>query len=122
MLHFLLVAPALVSAWSVPSPAARGVCSHHARAAVRCPTSPLMATGPEQSPTYYQDKLCAEDECELANEDEFCVAVLGDLHIDPRKMEDYAEGHGHIVPILEDAKTRGVNAALVSLGDLGESK
>jgi len=54
--------------------------------------------------------------------DEFCVGVLGDLHIDPRKMEDYETGRSHWVPILEDSKNAHGNVALVSLGDLGESK
>lgn len=68
----------------------------------------------------------------------FVVPVLGDLHIDPRKMEDYEVGRGHILSIIEDAKkTLGrcapgdddcsrapdsCGVALVSLGDLGESK
>ena len=52
----------------------------------------------------------------------FTLAILGDLHMDPRKMEDYETGRGHVVPILDDAKNRGVKTALVSLGDLGESK
>jgi len=75
---------------------------------------------------YYASKLCdetAEEEvCEVPGDDEFTVAVLGDLHLDPRKMEDYESGRKHFLPILEDAKSRGVAAALVSLGDLGESK
>ncbi|KAK7236144.1 hypothetical protein SO694_00060050 [Aureococcus anophagefferens] len=76
-----------------------------------------------QSKTYYADELCEEEEeCQLADSDQFCVAVLGDLHMDPRKMEDYATGRSHVVPILEDASDRGVQTALVSLGDLGESK
>lgn len=54
--------------------------------------------------------------------DEFVVGVLGDLHIDPRKMEDYEIGRSHFLPILEEAKARHGNAAIVSLGDLGESK
>ena len=54
--------------------------------------------------------------------DEFCVGVLGDLHIDPRKMEDYETGRSQWVPILEGAKQGHGNVALVSLGDLGESK
>ncbi|EOD32129.1 hypothetical protein EMIHUDRAFT_449531 [Emiliania huxleyi CCMP1516] len=62
------------------------------------------------------------DECEVPSADEFTVAILGDLHVDPRKLDDYAEGRSHIVPVLEDAASRGVGAALVSLGDLGESK
>lgn len=60
----------------------------------------------------------------------FVVPILGDLHIDPRKMEDYATGREHIRTIIDDVKSqlgsdgdddeRGV--AMVSLGDLGESK
>ena len=74
--------------------------------------------------TYYEDKLCGtvEEECELPGSDEFTVAILGDLHLDPRKMEDYYVGREHFLPILEDARSRGVGTALVSLGDLGESK
>jgi hypothetical protein len=54
--------------------------------------------------------------------DEFTVGVLGDLHMDPRKMEDYEIGHSQWVPILEEAKKDHGNVAMVSLGDLGESK
>jgi len=54
--------------------------------------------------------------------DEFVVAILGDLHIDPRKMEDYGVGRSHFLPIFEEAKEKHGNVALVSLGDLGESK
>ena len=54
--------------------------------------------------------------------DEFLVGVLGDLHLDPRKMEDYEIGRSHWLPIFEEAKMKHGNAALVSLGDLGESK
>jgi hypothetical protein len=57
-----------------------------------------------------------------ATTDEYVVGILGDLHIDPRKMEDYYKGREHFLPICEDAKSRGVATALVSLGDLGESK
>jgi hypothetical protein len=55
-------------------------------------------------------------------EDSFCVGILGDLHMDPRKMEDYATGREHWLPILEEAKSDHGNTAIVSLGDLGESK
>ena len=82
-----------------------------------------------QSPKYYEDKLCmdedddVEDEiCELPGEDEFTVCILGDLHFDPRTMDDYMEGRSHFLPIIEDAKQKGVGCAVVSLGDLGESK
>ena len=52
----------------------------------------------------------------------FVVGVLGDLHIDPRKMEDYATGRDQFKPIFEAAKKEHGNVAVVSLGDLGESK
>ena len=40
------------------------------------------------------------------------MAVLGDLHLDPRKMEDYGTGRGHVLPILEDAKAKGQSPVL----------
>eukprot|EP00985_Skeletonema_marinoi_P011297 scaffold5359_cov112-Skeletonema_marinoi.AAC.6 len=54
----------------------------------------------------------------------FIVPILGDLHIDPRKMEDYSIGREHVKSIIKDAKSKvgNDNVALVSLGDLGESK
>lgn len=54
--------------------------------------------------------------------EQFTVGVLGDLHIDPRKMEDYVSGKAHWMPIFAEAKATHGNVALVSLGDLGESK
>ena len=57
-----------------------------------------------------------------ATKDEFVVGILGDLHLDPRKMEDYVTGREHWLPIFEEAKSKHGNVALVSLGDLGESK
>lgn len=52
----------------------------------------------------------------------FLVGILGDLHLDPRKMEDYVEGRDHWRPIFQRAQQSHGNVALVSLGDLGESK
>ena len=54
--------------------------------------------------------------------DEFLVGVLGDLHIDPRKMEDYETGRTQWLPVFDEAKSKHGNVAIVSLGDLGESK
>ena len=54
-----------------------------------------------------------------STKDNFVVGVLGDLHIDPRKMEDYETGRQHFSRIFRESKENG---ALVSLGDLGESK
>ena len=86
--------------------------------------APEKAAVEDIGTSFYADKLCAEveEECELPGGDEFTVAILGDLHLDPRKMEDYYTGREHWLPILEDAQSRGVSATLVSLGDLGESK
>jgi len=53
---------------------------------------------------------------------DFSVGVLGDLHLDPRKMEDYETGKKQWMPILNSAKSAHGNVAMVSLGDLGESK
>jgi hypothetical protein len=36
--------------------------------------------------------------------------------------QDYYTGRDHFLPILQDARSRGVNTCVVSLGDLGESK
>jgi hypothetical protein len=56
--------------------------------------------------------------------DEFTVGILGDLHMDPRTLEDYEAGRSHWLPIFQEAKKKqgDSNVALVSLGDLGESK
>jgi hypothetical protein len=54
--------------------------------------------------------------------DEFVVGVLGDLHIDPRKMEDCAVSRGHFEPIFAQAKSDGRGVAVVSLGDVAESR
>lgn len=54
----------------------------------------------------------------------FTVGILGDLHIDPRKMDEYEEGRSHWLQVLDEAKQSvgEERVALVSLGDLGESK
>lgn len=54
----------------------------------------------------------------------FAVSILGDLHIDPRKMDEYAEGRAQWIKVLDAAKDMvgEEHVALVSLGDLGESK
>jgi hypothetical protein len=53
---------------------------------------------------------------------DFVVGILGDLHIDPRKMEDYYTGREQWKKILDEAAAGGAATAVVSLGDLGESK
>ena len=55
--------------------------------------------------------------------DAFAVGILGDLHIDPRFMDDYYTGREQWKKVLEqEASDKSGNVALVSLGDLGESK
>lgn len=59
----------------------------------------------------------------LAMSGDFTLGILGDLHLDPRDMSDHHDGREHFKPIL--AKKDGTprdNCAVVSLGDLGESK
>jgi hypothetical protein len=57
-----------------------------------------------------------------ASSDEYIVGILGDLHMDPRKLEDYDTGRSHFQPIFDAAKSDGKGVSVVSLGDLGESK
>merc|ERR1719203_684228 len=77
---------------------------------------PAVAFAPAASTTRNATPLRA------AGSDEYVVAVLGDLHIDPRKMEDYGTGRSHFLPIFDEAKSDGKGVSVVSLGDLGESK
>jgi len=77
-----------------------------------------------ESTTYYQDELCdvTSDTCQDPGSEAFLLAIIGDLHLDPRKMEDYEVGRSHFEPIIQDAKKAGISTTVVSLGDLGESK
>jgi hypothetical protein len=52
----------------------------------------------------------------------FSVGILGDLHIDPRKMDDYVVGRDQWLKVITLERQKTNNVALVSLGDLGESK
>ena len=56
----------------------------------------------------------------VASPDEYTVAILGDLHLDPRFMDDHYEGQKHFSKILQNGNLP--NSCVVSLGDLGESK
>jgi len=56
----------------------------------------------------------------MASKDEFTIAILGDLHLDPRYMDDHIKGRDHFLKALDDGKRP--NSVVVSLGDLGESK
>jgi len=52
----------------------------------------------------------------------FTACILGDLHIDPRYMEDYYTGRDHFKRVIDKSEEDGIPAAVFSLGDLGESK
>lgn len=52
--------------------------------------------------------------------DAFLVGVVGDLHMDPRIMDDYQIGREHWSKIFGQAQAADLNTALVSLGDLGK--
>ena len=53
--------------------------------------------------------------------DEYTVAILGDLHLDPRYLEDHMVGREHFMKNVLDNGNKA-NSCVVSLGDLGESK
>jgi len=57
---------------------------------------------------------------EFLDDDPSCytIGILGDLHLDPRDLEDSMIGRQH----MKDALEGQPNAFAVSLGDLGESK
>ena len=123
----------LFALWALVLAAIPAVRAFSLVAAVRSPLARRLAPprmqdglkGDMSGVSYYGDKLCDNEEeeaCKIPGDDEFCIAILGDLHLDPRKMDDYYTGRDHIVPILRDASSRGVATAVVSLGDLGESK
>lgn len=71
-----------------------------------------------------------DDDDNQDDDSSFVVGVLGDLHMDPRHLQDYQAGREHFQRIFlgDTAKkeARNTNTAsrscLVSLGDLGESK
>ncbi len=58
----------------------------------------------------------------LFMKDAYTIGIVGDLHLDPRYMDDHIAGREHFKKILNaDAQSKD-NSAVVSLGDLGESK
>lgn len=71
---------------------------------------------------WLDEAVRATEEAGGFDESSFLVGILGDLHIDPRKLDEYSEGRDHWKPILKRAEQAHGNVAMVSLGDLGESK
>lgn len=87
-----------------------GACSY---AAVRRVSRSSKALRAEMSDSSEMPRL------EFRDEDPSCytIGILGDLHLDPRNMEDSLQGRLHMNKILQDKP----NAFVVSLGDLGKS-
>lgn len=56
----------------------------------------------------------------MIGNDEFTIGILGDLHLDPRYMDDHIKGREDVKKCLSNGHP--TNRAIVSLGDLGESK
>jgi hypothetical protein len=57
------------------------------------------------------------------DQDAYTIAILGDLHLDPRHMDDHHIGREHFKTAMQDkAGKTNANTVVVSLGDLGESK
>mmetsp|Transcript_23252 Transcript_23252/g.45290 ORF Transcript_23252/g.45290 Transcript_23252/m.45290 type:complete len:933 (+) Transcript_23252:30-2828(+) len=79
--------------------------------------SALAAAGLTRTAAPMQAARAAVSMVELSSPD-FTLAILGDLHLDPRDLEHSFEGREHFKEIMKDAP----NPFLVSLGDLGESK
>ena len=69
------------------------------------------------SPPQQQDN---QDHSHSDDPTAFTVGILGDLHMDPRYMDDYEQGRQHWRQIFQQDSRK--NQALVSLGDLGESQ
>lgn len=85
-------------------------------------TTPVVQTQQQHLRRSSSSLLRSSTSTTTTTSDEFLVGVLGDLHMDPRVMQDYETGRSHWLPIFEEAVAKHGNAALVSLGDLGESK
>ena len=63
------------------------------------------------------------DARQMPQSESFTIAILGDLHLDPRYMEDHITGRQHFLPLLTGKEGKAKKrACVVSLGDLGESK
>eukprot|EP00596_Hydrurales_sp_CCMP1899_P000589 CAMPEP_0119040744 /NCGR_PEP_ID=MMETSP1177-20130426/10740_1 /TAXON_ID=2985 /ORGANISM="Ochromonas sp, Strain CCMP1899" /LENGTH=526 /DNA_ID=CAMNT_0007006061 /DNA_START=236 /DNA_END=1816 /DNA_ORIENTATION=- len=57
------------------------------------------------------------------DQDAYSIAILGDLHLDPRHMDDHYKGREHFITAMQDKSgSIAPNTVVVSLGDLGESK
>ena len=109
-----------------------GTCAHAFAVDRRRMALSSTATGSKESPVNGDRKINGangstddddtDDDKYRDDPTAFALGIIGDLHIDPRKFDDYETGRSHLLPILRSAREAHGNVALVSLGDLGESK
>lgn len=87
--------------------APRWRASLHARAAARCAAGSAAAEAAVEQPAAQQP-------------DTLTLAVMGDLHMDPRNMGSFISARSQLVAALSDGEGRPLPAArVVQLGDLG---
>jgi hypothetical protein len=91
------------------------VLNHQRRHAPTTRTGSSNTGGGLHVSTIHNNIMDAKDD------DHFTVGVLGDLHMDPHHLSDYGTARDQWLPILKDDAPND-NVAVVSLGDLGESK
>lgn len=114
----LLLLPSTCSAWTV-SPLTAG-------STLKVTTRLFTATadrGSLEDPEKWLDAAVQSTNAKGGfDESSFLVGILGDLHIDPRKLDEYEVGKSHWEPIFDRAKKAHGNTCVISLGDVGESK
>ena len=92
--------------------------------AIRCDGFRLGASGMRHT-TSLKVASTTDNRGPSAKEDTsaYTLAILGDLHLDPRYMNDHVAGQKHFLSIIKDkAGNPKPNTCVISLGDLGESK
>jgi len=82
--------------------------------------TPVSLKAVASSDEFVMDEVPPAMVLEADDPSAYTVAILGDLHIDPRDLDHTFEGREHMKKALDESATS--NKFLVSLGDLGESK
>jgi len=76
----------------------------------------LLSFSPQFAPA---TRAARSSRVQMTTADEFTLAILGDLHLDPRDLDHSFEGRDHFKKIFSETDS---SKFVVSLGDLGESK
>jgi len=95
----------------------------HASAFTPSPSNRLRTPSLRMSDAQGKKTVDARSPVRMDDGQTFTIAILGDLHLDPRYMDDHIAGREHFLPILtgKDGLPKK-RSCVVSLGDLGESK